>query len=37
MTITIELAEEAYQKYIDSGYKSRPIEEFWNELDNQRL
>lgn len=27
------IAEEAYQEYLDSGCKSRPIEELWKELD----
>ncbi len=27
------LAEEAYAEYVESGKKSRPIEELWKELD----
>ncbi len=27
------IAEEAYKDYADSGYKSTPVEEFWEELD----
>lgn len=27
------LAEEAYAEYLESGKKSRPIEELWKELD----
>lgn len=29
----LAIAEEAYAKYVKDGYKSRPIEEFWKELD----
>ena len=29
----ITVAEEAYQEYLQSGKKSRPIEELWKELD----
>lgn len=29
----IEVANEAYEEYIKSGKKSRPIEELWKELD----
>ncbi|MEG2575703.1 MAG: DUF6290 family protein [Christensenella sp.] len=29
----IALAEEAYDDYVKSGRKSRPIEEVWKELD----
>lgn len=29
----IAVAEEAYQEYLASGKKSRPIEELWKELD----
>ncbi len=29
----IVLAEEAYTEYVESGKKSRPIEELWKELD----
>lgn len=29
----IKIAEEAYKEYVDSGYKSRPIDELWKELD----
>lgn len=30
----IEVANEAYEEYIKSGKKSRPIEELWKELDD---
>ena len=29
----ITVAEEAYKEYVESGKKSRPISEFWKELD----
>jgi hypothetical protein len=29
----LTVAEEAYQEYVDSGYKSRPISELWKETD----
>lgn len=29
----VMVANEAYQEYLDSGKKSRPIEELWKELD----
>ena len=29
----IAVANEAYKEYVDSGCKSRPIEELWKELD----
>lgn len=29
----IAVANEAYKEYLDSGCKSRPIEELWQELD----
>ena len=29
----IAVAEEAYRQYVESGEKSRPISEFWKELD----
>jgi len=29
----IAVANEAYKEYVDSGRKSRPIEELWKELD----
>lgn len=29
----IAIAEEAYDEYVASGEKSRPIEELWKELD----
>ena len=29
----IAVADEAYKEYVDSGKKSRPIEELWGELD----
>ncbi len=28
----VKVADEAYEEYVKSGKKSRPIEEFWNEL-----
>jgi predicted DNA-binding protein len=27
----LTVAEEAYQEYVESGYKSRPISELWKE------
>lgn len=27
------VADEAYQEYVDSGYKSTPVADFWRELD----
>lgn len=27
------VAKEAYQDYVNSGYKSTPVAEFWRELD----
>lgn len=27
------VADEAYQEYVDSGYKSTPLADFWRELD----
>lgn len=29
----IAVYNEAYQDYVDSGYKSTPIDELWKELD----
>lgn len=29
------IAKEAYQDYVDSGYKSTPVAEFWRELDEE--
>ena len=29
----VALADEAYAEYIESGRKSRPIEELWKELE----
>ena len=29
------IAEEAYQDYVNSGYKSTPVAEFWSELDEE--
>ncbi|HHT20969.1 MAG TPA: antitoxin [Tissierellia bacterium] len=29
----IAIAEDAYEEYLKSGQKSRPIEDFWEELD----
>ena len=29
----IAVADEAYKEYVDSGYKSTAIEDFWKELD----
>ncbi len=31
----IVVAEEAYKEYVDSGYKSTPIADFWRELDEE--
>ncbi|WP_243343834.1 DUF6290 family protein [Anaerococcus sp. AGMB09787] len=31
----LQLAEEALNDYVASGYKSTPIEEFWEELDRE--
>ncbi len=31
----VALANEAYQEYLDSGCKSRPIQELWRELDEE--
>ena len=31
----IAIANEAYKEYVDSGYKSTPIEDFWRELDEE--
>ena len=31
--IDAAIAEEAYREYVESGYKSTRIEEFWAELD----
>ncbi len=28
------VAEEAYQEYVRSGYRSRPISELWKEMDD---
>ncbi|MCD7712656.1 MAG: DUF6290 family protein [Firmicutes bacterium] len=30
--LDVKVADEAYEEYVKSGKKSRPIEEFWNEL-----
>ncbi|MBM6936240.1 type II toxin-antitoxin system RelB family antitoxin [Enterococcus cecorum] len=29
------IAKEAYQDYVNSGYKSTPVAEFWSELDEE--
>ena len=29
----ISIGDEAYSEYVDSGMKSRPIEELWGELE----
>ena len=29
------VAKEAYQDYVNSGYKSTPVAEFWSELDEE--
>lgn len=29
------IAKEAYQYYVNSGYKSTPVAEFWSELDEE--
>lgn len=31
----IAVANEAYQDYVDSGYKTTPVAEFWRELDGK--
>lgn len=28
----LKIAEEAYEEYLKNGQKSRPIEEFWEEI-----
>ena len=33
----ITVADEAYKEYIDSGYKSTPIADFWRELDEEEV
>lgn len=33
----IAVADVAYQEYVDSGYKSTPIEKLWEELDREDL
>ena len=33
----LQLAREALDDYAASGYKSTPVEEFWEELDNEQL
>lgn len=30
----VKIANEAYQEYVDSGYKSRPISELWKEIES---
>ena len=29
----VEVAESAYNEYVDSGRKSTPVQDFWRELD----
>lgn len=29
------IAKEAYQDYVNNGYKSTPVAEFWSELDEE--
>lgn len=29
------VAKEAYQDYVNNGYKSTPVAEFWSELDEE--
>ncbi len=29
------VAEEAYKDYVDSGYQSTPVADFWRELDEE--
>ena len=29
------IGEEAYKEYVESGYKSTPIDDFWRELDEE--
>lgn len=31
----VALANEAYQEYLDSQYKSTPVADFWRELDEE--
>lgn len=31
------LAEEAYKDYVDSGYKSTAVADFWRELDEKNV
>ena len=31
----ISVAESAYREYVDSGYKSTPVQDFWRELDEE--
>ncbi|MDD6258099.1 MAG: DUF6290 family protein [Erysipelotrichaceae bacterium] len=33
----IEVANEAYKEYVDSGRKSIPSEVFWNEMDHDEV
>ena len=33
----IAVFEEAYQEYLDGGCKATPIENFWEELDEDEL
>ena len=33
--LDIAVYEEAYAEYIETGKKSRPIEELWKELDQE--
>lgn len=31
----IAVANEAYQDYVDSGYKATPAADFWREIDEE--
>lgn len=31
----LAVAQDAFQDYVESGNKSRPIEDFWRELDEE--
>lgn len=31
----IAVANEAYQDYVDSGYETTPVAEFWKKLDEE--
>ena len=33
----VAVADEAYKEYLDSGCKSKPIQDFWRELDAEEV